>query len=84
MASRDRIGKGIQKQLGYTIMPDDTMNLIDLPERNEVRAVGDRARRELDAILENVTLVAKIRRAAFLAYVEEGFTVDQALQLCTK
>jgi hypothetical protein len=65
-------------------MSDDTMNLIDLPERNEVRAVGDRARRELEAIIENAPVIAKIRRAAFLAYINEGFTVEQALQLCTK
>lgn len=67
-----------------SITMDDTMNLVDLPERNEVRAVGDRARRELEAIIENVRVIAKIRRAVFLAYVAEGFTVEQALQLCTK
>lgn len=66
-------------------MPDDdNAKLIELPERNEARAAGDKARREIEAIIQNVQVIAKMRRAAFLAYIEEGFTVEQALQLCCK
>lgn len=59
-------------------------NILNLPERNATQAAGDQLRREIDAMIENQKVLAKLRRAAFLAYIEEGFTVEQALQLCTK
>ena len=62
----------------------DTPTIVSLPERSEARAVGDALRREIDAIIENVTTVARYRRAAYEAYLAVGFTVDQALTLCVK
>jgi hypothetical protein len=66
------------------MLEDDNAKLIELPDRNEARAAGDKARREIEAIIENVKVIAKMRRAAFLAYVDEGFTIEQALHLCCK
>jgi hypothetical protein len=59
--------------------------VVPLPaQKNEVAAAGDNIRRHLDDLIENQRAIAKIRRAAFLAYVQEGFTDAQALELCCK
>lgn len=36
----------------------------------------------LPAMIENAVLVARLRRASYLALVNEGFTEAQALELC--
>ncbi len=65
--------------------PYDGPQVVQLPQqRNEIAAAGDNIRRNLDALIENQKAIAKIRRAAFLAYVAEGFTEAQALELCCK
>jgi len=46
--------------------------------------MGDAVRRQLAAIVENATTLAKIRRANYLAYIAEGFEPMQALELCSK
>lgn len=62
---------------------DGGPTLVKMPEiKNEIAAAGDHIRRHLVALIENQKAVAKIRRAAYLAYVEEGFTEAQALELC--
>jgi len=58
--------------------------VVQLPERNDAQAAGDRLRREMDAMIDTAKAIAKYRRAAYLAYLAEGFTVDEALHLCTK
>lgn len=59
--------------------------LVPLPaQKNEVAAAGDHIRRHLDELIENQRVIAKIRRAAYLAYIAEGFTEAQALELCYK
>jgi hypothetical protein len=66
-------------------MADDAagLTLVKLPDqKNEVAAAGDHIRRHLEELIENQKTIAKIRRAAFLAYVAEGFTEAQALDLC--
>jgi hypothetical protein len=61
----------------------DGPTLVKLPDqKNEVAAAGDHIRRHLDELIENQRVIAKIRRAAYLAYVAEGFTEAQALELC--
>lgn len=62
----------------------DRPTVVQLPERNATQAAGDKIRRELDAMIEATRLIAKYRRAAYEAYLAEGFTAEQALQLCTK
>lgn len=51
---------------------------------NEIAAAGDRLRRDLDALVANQPAIARVRRAAYLALVAEGFTEAQALELCSK
>lgn len=58
--------------------------IVDLPAKDDMRAVVDGLRRMLPALLENAELIAQIRRANYDALIAEGFTPDQALILCTK
>ena len=60
-------------------------NLVRLPDqKNEVAVAGESIRRNLEDLIENQRTLAKLRRAAYLAYVAEGFTEAQALDLCCK
>ncbi len=54
------------------------------PPKNEIEQVGESLRRNMAILIENQATVAKLRRAAYLAYVKEGFTAEEALTLCCK
>jgi hypothetical protein len=62
----------------------DGPRVVDLPVKNEIAAAGDTIRRNIDMLIENQKMIARFRRAAYLNYVEEGFTEVQALELCLK
>ena len=62
----------------------DGPKVVDLPLKNEIAAAGDSIRRNIDALIENQKSIAKFRRAAFLAYLAEGFDEKQSLELCCK
>jgi len=55
---------------------------IDIGKSNERLAAVEAMRRDYNAIVEQVKIVAKIRKASFDAHIEEGFTPGQALRLC--
>jgi hypothetical protein len=57
-------------------------NLVDLPSRDPLQAAVDNMARVLPAMIEHVEMLAKLRRRAYLALVREGFTKEQALDLC--
>ena len=58
-------------------------NIIGLPVApNEIRALIGELKRDMDAQIELVGLVAKLKRATYDAYIAEGFTPGQALTLC--
>lgn len=56
--------------------------IVDLAPKNEMRAASDALRRQMPDLLASVGLIARLRRAQYLAYVEAGFTPQQALELC--
>lgn len=58
--------------------------VVDLAPKNEYAAVGDSLRRNFDTLVANQKTIAQLRRAAFVAYVDAGFTDAQALELCCK
>lgn len=59
-----------------------TDNIIGLPEsKDDAKAAIDQLKRNLPAILENAKIVAEIKRANYLAYIEQGFSEHQALEL---
>lgn len=42
----------------------------------------DALKREVPGLMEYAKIVAQLRFAAYRAYIEEGFTPEQALELC--
>jgi hypothetical protein len=54
------------------------------PQATPFAKARDEIARNLSTMIETVNNVAKFRRAAFLAYVENGFSEAQALELCCK
>ena len=64
---------------------NDKPTVIDMPGKpDQFAAAVEHAKRQLAATIELQQHLAKVRRAAFLAYVAEGFNEAQALELCSK
>lgn len=61
---------------------DQKPTVVELPKRDDAQAALAQFARMIPAMLEHVQLQAKVRRAAYLALVAEGFTEAQALDLC--
>jgi len=59
-----------------------TPNIVDLPRQDETMAALEGLRRAMPALMQVAPIVAKIRRAHYVALIAEGFTPDQALELC--
>lgn len=61
----------------------DKPKVVDLPrvEGDKLAGAVDEFRRKLPAMIEHHKLLARLQRAAFVNYVREGFTEDQALEL---
>ena len=57
-----------------------TMN----PAPDKMTEAVEAMKRSMDATLDYQILVAKIRRKAYLAHIDEGFTPEQALELVKK
>jgi len=55
---------------------------VDIGTKNVYKAAVEELKRNAPALIEYVTLMADIRRQAFLAYTAQGFTEYQALELC--
>lgn len=61
----------------------DKPKVVDLPrvESDKLSGAVDEFRRKLPAMIEHHKLVARLQRAAYVQYLAEGFTEDQALEL---
>jgi hypothetical protein len=53
----------------------DKITLLNAVPKNETAA-------EFEQLKRNMSLVAKLKKAAYDAYAKEGFTPEQALELC--
>ncbi len=62
-------------------MKKDAVKAVDF-EKDDIRAGLELLRRNVEIMIEYSRLKAKIRRQSFLAHIEQGFTEDQALELC--
>ena len=60
----------------------DKIKLLDTGGKNEMIAAFESLKRELPSILQQVAVIAEIRKASFDAHVKHGFTEEQALELC--
>lgn len=49
------------------------------PDKN--RAMIEQFKRDMENNLELIALAAKMKRATYQAYIDEGFTPEQALEL---
>jgi len=54
---------------------------VDIGPRDDMVAAAESLKRQLPAFIEHAKLVASVKRAMFVALVEEGFTEEQALRL---
>lgn len=57
-------------------------HVIELGAKNPLQIAVDDLRARMPLMLEHAALMAKIRRASYLAHLAEGFTEAQALDLC--
>lgn len=58
-------------------------NLTQIPtNQDKAKAAAEKLKHDLPVYLENVKLIAQMRRAAYNEYVAAGFTSEQALELC--
>lgn len=49
---------------------------------NEQEKASKQLKRDLPFILENMGMLAEIKKAAYEANIEAGFTPEQSLELC--
>lgn len=60
----------------------DKIRLLPQREADEAVAAVEALKRELPTLMEHAKSIAKLRRAAYLAHIDEGFTPQEALVLC--
>ena len=51
-------------------------------EKDDMQGALEMLKRNLEVIAEYSQVKAEIRRKSFLAHVQQGFTEEQALELC--
>ena len=59
----------------------DNVHLLKREERSALAAAVEQMKRDRDLIIAHHRELAKVHRQAYLAYVAEGFTPHQALEL---
>lgn len=57
------------------------LKLLEIGDKDEMVASLEKLKRNLPNIIEAMHLSAKIKRAAYLAFIEQEFTEEQALEL---
>lgn len=60
----------------------DGPTIVKLEPPNQIHGEVEKFQRNTPHLIQHVRAMAKIRRASYLALVEEGFTEAQALELC--
>jgi Tfp pilus assembly protein PilO len=59
-----------------------TDNIRELPSKqDDIKGAVEALRRNLPVVIEHYQLVAEVNRAIYLAYVQQGFTEEQSLDL---
>lgn len=61
---------------------NDKPTVVTLEPKNDMQAASDALRRQLPILLDNLPMIAQLRRASYLAHVAVGFTPAEALELC--
>jgi|GEM_PF-2057140 len=65
-------------------MTDQPPNIIDLPniERDQMKGSFEEMARTLHMLMEHAPSIANAKRAFFEAYLAQGFSEAQAVELC--
>lgn len=53
-------------------------------DKSEIAASIEKAKRDIDSMIDMVKLVARLRYESYKAHIDQGFTSEQALELCKK
>jgi hypothetical protein len=61
---------------------NDGPKVVTLDVRNQMKGDIEKFRRAVPELILHAQTMARVRRASYLALVEEGFTESQALELC--
>jgi len=58
-------------------------NIIDIPlSKDKTKGALEAFRRDMDSHIQAIKLVAQLRKAKYDAHIKEGFTPEQALEIC--
>ena len=60
----------------------DNIKLLKTGKKNEMLAALKEMQRNLPEIMEHISIIAQIRKANYDALIKQGFTSEQALELC--
>lgn len=63
---------------------DDGPKVVAMVPKNDLVTAVENLRRNIDPLIANQLLLARLRRASYLALIEAGFSQSEALELCTK
>ena len=63
-------------------MAKDNVTSVDFAEKDNMQGALEVLKRNTKNMIEYARLMANIRRQSYLAYVNQGFTEAQALELC--
>lgn len=55
---------------------------INMGNKDEAMASHETLKRAMPVFLKHVVLIAELRKASYDAHLIQGFTVEQALELC--
>ena len=65
-------------------MNNTSVSVLPNVEKDKLAAAVEQFRRNAELLIEHHAIMARVRRGAYEAYLNQGFTADQALELCTK
>ena len=60
----------------------DDINIVNIGTKDRAVAATEALKRDMPVILQQVLLIAEIRKASYDACIKHGFTEKQALELC--
>ena len=63
-------------------MSNDNIKEVRFGDADALKAGVELMKRNLSTYREHVAVMAKIRKASYDAHIEQGFTPQQALELC--
>ena len=61
---------------------NNNIKSVDFGKKDDIQGALESLKRNIKNMIEYACLMAKIRRQSYLAHVDQGFTEDQALELC--